>query len=349
MRNGAARGTTGARFAAEVLRHRLPPGWVVDLRPQKSGRDQLTLRAPDGRRASLTVVSRQRVLPRDVANLMAQPRGPAGRMLVAPFLSPRARELLAASNASYADETGNLRVIVEDPAVFVESQGADRDPERRPRPLQSLKGSAAARVVRALCDLSPPYGVRTLAERSTTPLGTVSRVVTFLEEEAVITRDEKKVITAVDWPALIKRWVADYGVTSSNLMRSYIEPRGLAALAPKLAKLGRYAATGSMAVAGGVAPARLAMIYVADAEEAAKALELVPTETGANVWLLEPYDAVVFERTQLVKIGSNASIVAAAPSQVVADLMTSPGRGPQEADALMERMKGTEDAWRQKP
>jgi hypothetical protein len=348
MRNGASNGTPRVRRAAEALRRRLPPGWIVELRPEGGGDGLLTLRAPDARRARLELVSRKRVLPRDVAHLVAK-GGPGERMLVAPFLSPRARELLAAANASYADETGNLRVVVGDPAVFVESRGADRDPERQPRPLRSLKGSAAARVVRALCDLFPPYGVRTMADRSATPLGTVSRVVTFLEEEALIARDEKKIITAVDWPALIKRWVTDYSLTGSNVMRAYVEPRGLGAFSSKLAKLGRYAVTGSMAVPGGVAPARLAMIYVEDAEGASKTLDLVSTEAGANVWLLEPYDAVVFERTQAVKIGSDASIVAAAPSQVVADLMTSPGRGPQEADALIERMKGTEDAWRQKP
>ena len=94
------------------------------------------------------------------------------------------------------------------------------------------------------------------------------------------------------------------------------------------------------------------MIHVEDAEQAAQALELVPTETGANVWLLEPYDKVVFERTQAQPFGTARpviSVVAVAPSQVVADLMTSPGRGPQEAEALIEKMKGSEHAWRQKP
>ena len=348
MRNAASSGTI-ARLAAEALRRRLPPGWDVGLQAEGRGAGLLTLRAPDGRRAKLTVVSRKRVLPRDVAHVVAQVGDTAERMLVVPFLSPRARELLAAANASYADETGNLRVVVKDPAVFVETQGADRDPERQPRPLRSLKGAAAGRVVRALCDFSPPYGVRTLAVRSATPLGTVSRVVTFLEEEALITRDEKKTITVVDWPALINRWASDYSITGSNVLRSYIEPRGLGALAPRLAKLSRYAVTGSMAVPGSVAPARLAMIYVEDAEKAAKELEVVPTDSGQNVWLLEPYDPVVFERTQSLTLASGASIIVAAPSQVVADLMTSPGRGPQEAEALVERMKGNEDARRRKP
>ncbi len=99
---------------------------------------------------------------------------------MASFLSPRTRELIPSAGASYADATGNLHVVTTDPAVFVESQGAERDPDRKPRPLRSLKGAAAARVVRALCDFEPPFGVRALADWSATPLGTVSRVVSLL-------------------------------------------------------------------------------------------------------------------------------------------------------------------------
>lgn len=350
MRNMSSRGTRASRSAVDVLRQRLPPGWSAELRPGARDEERLSLKASDGRQATLTVISRSVLSPKEVSVLVRQ-APPTTLLLTAPFLSPRTRELLATAGASYADATGNLRVVTTDPAVFLESEGADRDPDRQPRPLRSLKGAAAARVVRALCDFEPPFGVRTLAECSATPLGTVSRVVSFLEEEALLTRDDRKLVTAVDWSALIKRWVTDYSVTGSNVMRSYLEPRGLAALGPKMPKLGRYAVTGSLA-GPGVAPARLAMVYVEDAEKAAQTLELVPTETGANVWLLEPYDEVVFERTQAQPFGvaqPAISITAAAPSQVVADLMTSPGRGPQEAEALVEKMKGSEHAWRQKP
>lgn len=308
----------------------------------------LTLRAPDGRRAKLRLIARKSLLPRDVAQILAQPSGPGERLIIAPFLSPRTRELLGAAGESYVDETGNLRVVVRDPAIFLESQGADRDPKRQPRPLQSLRGAAAARVVRALCDFSPPYGVRTLADRSATPLGTVSRVVSFLEAEAVLHRDEKKQILVVDQPALIRRWVVDYSVTGSNVLRSYIEPRGIGELAAKLASIARYAVTGSMANPSSVAPARLAAVYVDDAADVAKTLELVPTDAGANVWLLEPFDAVVFERTRPVKLSSGPTIVAVAPSQLAADLMTSPGRGPQEAEALLVQMRRSERGGRKK-
>jgi hypothetical protein len=348
VRNAFSNGTLDRHAVVQAVRDRLPPGWSVELR-SNGAEPTLRLRAPNRRAANLTVVARRRVLPRDVPNLIRQAaeRG-LPVLVIAPFLSPRARELLIEANASYADATGNLRIVLDDPAVFLEARGADHDPDRQPRALRSLKGPTAGRVVRALCDFVPPYGVRTLAEVSSTPLGTVSRVVSLLEEEALIARDERKQIVSVDWASLIARWVQDYSVTGSNALRSYIEPRGITALGPKLGRLKRYAVTGSLA-ATGIVPARLAMLYVDDASDAADALEIVPTEAGANVWLLEPFDEVVFERTESrpSDLFPNATtITCAAPSQVAADLLTSPGRGPQEGEALIEKMKGTENVWR---
>lgn len=34
---------------------------------------------------------------------------------------------------------------------------------------------------------------------------------------------------------------------------------------------------------------------------------------------------------------------------IAVDLLTSPGRGPQEGEALIEKLKGAEDDWRQRP
>jgi len=272
-------------------------------------------------------------------------------LIVASFLAPRTREILANQGASFIDATGNLRLTSNEPAVYIECQGLDSDPNRRPRPLRSLKGAAASRVVRALCDFRPPYGVRELAQVSSTPLGTVSRVVSFAEEQALLSRNKHKQITSVDWVSLIRHWGRDYNVRNSNVLGAFLEPRGLPALLDRLGKLDRYAVTGSLAAVG-EAPARLAMIYVDDINTAANLLNLVPTEAGANVWLLEPFDAVVFERTRYIEFGEGhaaTSVVAAAQSQVTADLLTSPGRGPQEAEALITWMKGTEDAWRQYP
>ncbi len=347
VRNKTIRGTPGERAAAEAVGRRLPPGWSASIGQGKAGARALVIAAPDGRRAELAINARKNINPRDVAGLVSEARG-GNLVVIAPFLSPRSRELLAEAGASYVDATGNLRIVVDAPAVFLESQGEQRDPNRKPRALRSLKGAAAGRVVRALCDFLPPYGVRTLAQVSSTALGTVSRVVSFLENEALLVRDDKKRVTGVGWPSIIRRWARDYELQTSNRLYSYLEPRGLPALASKLRSLDRYAVTGSMA-GPGIAPARLAVLFVDDADAAANAMELTPTEAGANVWLLEPYDEVVFERTQAVESFSGTNLVAVARSQVAVDLLTSPGRGPQEAEALIEKMKGNEHEWRRPP
>ena len=105
----------------------------------------------------------------------------------------------------------------------------------------------------------------------------------------------------------------------------------------------RYAVTGSWAAAevAPVAPPRLFSLYVDRPRELEQTLDLRPAEVGANVALLTPFDDVVFERTS-VKRG----ITIAALSQVAADLLTSPGRGPNEAEGLMRWMREHEDAWR---
>lgn len=53
------------------------------------------------------------------------------------------------------------------------------------------------------------------------------------------------------------------------------------------------------------------------------------------------FDDVVCERTS-----TKNGVTIAAVSQVAADLPTSPGRGPNEAEALMQWMQENEDAWR---
>jgi len=55
----------------------------------------------------------------------------------------------------YADLTGNVWLTADVPAIFISDRGADSDPWREEeRPLCSLKGPAAGRVVRALDRLS---------------------------------------------------------------------------------------------------------------------------------------------------------------------------------------------------
>ena len=151
-------------------------------------------------------------------------------------------------------------------------------------------------------------------------------------------------IMDVQWQELIRRWTQDYSLTGSNRVRTFLEPRGSMIIGQKLqATDWRYAATGSLAAVHkiSVAPVRLFALYVDRIDEAAERLEVRPAESGANVFLLEPFDSVVFERTW-----KKFNATFAALSQVAADLLTSPGRGPAEGEELLRWMKQNEDEWR---
>jgi hypothetical protein len=120
--------------------------------------------------------------------------------------------------------------------------------------------------------------------------------------------------------------------------------RGGRSLWAKTRPPGTYAVTGTLAAAewAAYAPAALAMVYVADAEVAARAWGLQPTDAGANVLLAEPPFDAVFERSWV----NDAGVTIAAPSQVFVDLLTGPGRNPSEAEALLAWVQRNERTWR---
>jgi hypothetical protein len=200
----------GLRGALSQLQRLLPHGWVATEGPRTSVRQlSLIVRAPDGATGHLRVLSRHRFEPRDVADAIASPGiAPWSRwplLVAAPFLSDRTRLLLTSGGANYADATGNLRLTLPRPAILIERRGASRDPAQRKRGLRSLRGAAARRVVEALCDVTPPCGVRAFARRTNIPVATVSRVFNLLAVEAVLTLSSDHQVMEIDRETLVSR------------------------------------------------------------------------------------------------------------------------------------------------
>lgn len=344
-------------FRAQLEAH-LPATWRVFVTPLEgpplSLIDEIvTIAAPDGTMGRLHIHTKsasQGDMTTLLQTLKALQESFPGRepwLVVAPYLGATVREQLAEAGMGYADATGNLHVVLDWPAVFIERQGDATNPWRGAQPLHSLKGRGAGRAVRALCDFCPPYGIRELAERAGVPAPTLSRVVGLLEREGLVTRDDIGGITEVRWPGVLRRWTQEYGLTTSNTVQTFLEPRGIDALLTKLSA-GRWdghAVTGSLAAlrVAPLAPPRLAVVYVSNLEGAAKELGLRQAERGANVLLAEPFDQVVLTRYSR---SEGDPLIYAAFSQVAADLLTSPGRGPEEAEALLTWMETHEDAWR---
>ena len=368
MRNRYISETKLIDTAVKEIGSRLPPGWLLldrergaTVRPLKESTRMIDaiweLRDPDGLSSDIIVeVKANLVEPRLVSSVVSQLKALSYRryeqddatpvnMLVSTYLSPLTRERLAEAGISYADSTGNIRFTVDRPAVYIETQGADKNPFREERPLQSLKGGRTARVVRGLMDYRTPFGTRELANETESSAAMISRVSSLLEPDEIITKESPRGrIVSVDWEALARRWATDYEFDTSNTLTTWLEPRGTRALFNRLRDSGiQYAVTGSFAAyrLAPIAEPRLAALYVDDPDTAAQSLELRPAETGGNTLLVRPFDAVAFERVEY-----DDGITYSRVTQVLLDLMKGPGRGPAEAEALLEWMRDNEDLWK---
>ena len=349
--NMAKLGNDLVRQTIELLRRRLPVGWEASSRKpaEKSPLGvhvALTMRCQGTPGANLRVEAKSRFEPKDVDYLAAtlQPTAEQPVLIAAPFLSSRTQERLRSRGFCYADLTGNVRLTLTEPGLFIETTGARENPAPSSRARKSLKGPKAGRLVRALCDFRPPLGLRELAKRAGVDPGYASRVVDFVDREALITRTTRGPITNVDWRALLSRWSQEYSPFARQRAAMYLAARGIPAVIERLKKTKtRYAVTGSWAAAevAPVAAPRLLLVYVDDPADVEKTLDLRPGDAGANVAILTPFDDIVFERTS-----TKGGVKVAALSQVAADLLTSPGRGPNEAEALMDWMLQNEGAWR---
>jgi hypothetical protein len=341
------------------LRTRLPSNWEI----QPSGQVELLsgngradaaveIRTP-GVYATLAIEAKRSLGPREVAGLF----GSVGRtlralnptipiLLVAPWLSPRTRALLASEGVNYLDLTGNALVHLENPALFIQSQGADRDPSPTPRGKARVRGPKAGRLIRTLVDVRPPYGVRELAEATGLAPGYISRLLDSLDDDALVERSKRGRVESVDIAGVLRRWVENYELFSSNDAATFLAPRGatqaLSALA-NLSETGPSAVTGSFAAVryAPIAAPALLIVYNETPTALAAALEMIPADSGTNVVVLRPFDPVVWERT-----AEQDGIRYVSPSQVVVDCLTGNGRMPSEGEALLNWMLANEQEWR---
>ncbi len=368
MRNSYISETKLIDTTVREIGSRLPPRWLLLDRERNTAvptpRESTPMidaiweiRDPDGLSSDIIVeVKANPVEPRLVDSVASQlkrlsyPRyGQAGitaaNILVSTYLSPLTRERLTEAGISYADSTGNIRFTVDRPAVYIETQGADKNPFREERALQSLKGGRTARVVRGLMDYRTPFGTRELASETESSAAMISRVSNLLEPDEIVAKESPRGrFVSVDWEALARRWATDYDFASSNTLTTWLEPRGTRALFNRLRdSKTRYAVTGSFAAyrLAPIAEPRLAALYVDDPDTAAQSLGLRPAETGGNTLLVRPFDTVVFERAEY-----DDGITYSRVTQVLLDLMKGPGRGPAEAEALLEWMRDNEDSWK---
>ena len=347
------------------LSRALPSDWTVEkgshrlsavddsLGAPTSGDAAIEVRAPNGVYVTFAVETKSALSPRDVEPLLTGFSGTLRNLahhipllVVARWLSPRSQELLEQNGINFVDLTGNALLRLDNPAVYIRSAGKSRDPQPRSRGQIRLRGAKAARVVRLLADVRPPYGVRDVAAATGVALSYVSRLLDALYQEALVERPKRGRIESVDVPRLIRRWAEAYDVFRTNDATTFLAPDGALGT---LERLRNMPDAGAVAISGSFAAVRLAPVaapallvaYSQDIEATAKNLDLLPAAEGANVVLLRPYDSVVWERT-----ADDRGLRFVAPSQVAVDSLTGNGRMPAEGEGLLTWMTKDESRWR---
>jgi hypothetical protein len=342
MSNAAPSDNVVLRQAVEQLQRCLPGHWstTVSVKTNDLAAARVTIRTPTGATAAVAIGARRQLDPRlvpEVADALKTTTADAF-VVIAPFLGARTRERLADEGLGYVDLVGNMRLVLDRPTVFIQTRGEDRSPWAAARSTRSLHAAKASRLVRALVDGVPPFGVRRLAALAGTDPGYVSRLLDLFDREELVERAAHGPVVAVHRARLLRRWAEDYQFGEAHRALAFDHPHGvpgaLAALRASGAPYALTARSGAAALLGAALPSTV-VAYVDNAERvgALVGAEPRPPSAGGNLLLVEPFDAFPLEGTW-----TRDGFVYAAASQIVVDLLGSPAPAPEQAAALLGRM-----------
>lgn len=351
--------------ALKLLAARLPPGWTVErVEGEAAGTGEgdalFAFKTYSGMGMGLAIVeTRRNFAAADIERLLGgltrrlrEAVGSHPVLLVTDFLSPRTRELLAQEDISYLDLTGNMRLVMQSPPIFVETAGADRRPSTTATKRSAgLAGVKVGRVVRFLAQVVPPYGVNDIEEETGISRGYVSRVLDRFAEEALIRREPRGPVEAVDWPAMLRQRGQSVDLFRANMTRTYVSPNGARAALqtlPRSPHANDVVVTGSFAAvrkAPVAAPSLLVMYLVPGArlpsfEDFERGLGLLPTDEAADVVLLWPSNDRVVEDPWTADGLQFVNL-----PQLAVDCLGGSGRMPAEGEALLEWMQTSTDDW----
>ncbi|MFD1046496.1 helix-turn-helix domain-containing protein [Kibdelosporangium lantanae] len=272
-------------------------------------------------------------------------------LFVGEYVNPPLRRACEKRAISYVDPTGWAYVVSDEPPILIRTEGASRPPiPRENTPTTRLNGPAAGRAIRCLLELDPPLGIRQLAKRSSSSPAAVSKLMPTLVDAGAVDRSADGTVTRIRRRTLLDRWTADYSFMHSNgVLLDYLAPRGLLRVLEQIRGRDDLCVTGSAAgrtylpsATIPVVPLTLLTLYSRDIARVADSLGLIRTDRGAsNVIVTTPRDPELLKTPRLSAQGFPIAPI----GQVLADLLTLPGRMAQEAEQIMESLAEKDPAW----
>ncbi len=266
-------------------------------------------------------------------------RGRVIPLVAVPFMGAAGRDRCEAASVNWLDLSGNARIVA--PGLRVDIEGKPNRFKSRGRP-SSAFAPKSSRIARWLL-IHPEQSAtqREIAKETDVGEGFTSRIVSKLEQDALVIRDPNGAIRVRDPDLLLDAWKEDYDFSKHRILRGHLPARTgdelLGTLAARLRKEDiPYAATG-LAAAWALtrfAAFRIVTLYVSEgpAHEVLSRFGLREEEQGENVWLVIPNDHGVFHGA-----GEHGDIRCVHPVQAYLDLAAHPERAKEAADELRSR------------
>ncbi len=283
-------------------------------------------------------------LSRYIEQVTEHGQPPVYGLLVAPYVSDAAAEILRDRGHGYLDLAGNGRLVCD--GIYVDRKG-NPNPFSERSELRTLFSPKASRVLRILL-MRPriPWRMAALAEEACVSLGLVAKVKPLLlDREWAVVTPHGLALTA---PAeALDAWAAAFRYRR-NYIHDFYSFKSVQETEHRLAEaaedVGACYALAEFSGAERLAPHvrynRVAAYVETDAlDEVARRAELRTVETGPNIRLFDPYDAGVFLGAR--RIGD---VNVAHPIQLFLDLKRARIRGEEGAAFLRSQI--LEPAWK---
>lgn len=258
-------------------------------------------------------------------------------VFAAPYISDDGMEICRQEGIGCIDEAGNCLLSLE--GAYIEIRGK-KNPSPEARSIKSLFSPKSSRIIRALVsDTERWWQVQELAATADISLGLVSRLKQrLLEEDLVIERERR--IRVRSPKKMIDDWTTVYRYKRNRVAEFYSQDE-IKKVESDVASwcdahdvayaLAMFSA--ARCIAPHVRMNKTFLFVDTDPDTVASALGFHRVSSGANVVLLQPFDASVFFDARECE---GLRIVSAI--QTYLDLKTYRGRGEEAADFLMEHV-----------
>lgn len=271
-------------------------------------------------------------------------------LVVSRFISPRASQILWEKGISYVDTYGNYGIVNEEPFVRLRKTVLTKDPNPPERAIASLRGPRNAAIILALYH-GPNYKVRTIAEKSHSNIGNVSRLLRFLVDQGIAEKNTSGEVVSIDQETLLKSWSEVWNPFASDECYSYVAPYGVDRLLKAIEEKGsrdalfnkghRFALSGVQSVHEYVAtyPSDMIKVYAEHVQAFADEFDLVQSNVGARIQVVQPKGDYPFTIGSRIAKYHEMQLPSVAIELACADLLNGSGREPSVAEDVIARLR----------